>query len=62
MCRIESQKAMKCVPFAVNVCLCEMLLLTCTGHASTTLPVNEMTISIKTNVLIKFRASEIIYV
>ena len=62
MYRIESQKAMKCVPFAVNVCLCEMLLLTCTEHASTTLPVNEMTISIKTNVLIKFRASEIIYV
>ena len=23
-CRIKSQKAMKCVPFAVNVSLCEM--------------------------------------
>ena len=53
---------MKCVPFAINACLCEMLLLTCTEHTSTTLPVNEMTISIKTNVLIKFGASEIIYV
>ena len=43
MCRIESQKAMKCVPFAINViiCLCEMPFLTCTEHTSTTLPVNE---------------------
>ena len=62
MCRIESQKAIKCVPFAVNVCLCEMLLLTCTEHTSTTSPVNEMTISIKINVLIKFVASEMICV
>ena len=41
MCRIESQKAMKCVPFAVNVCICEMLFLTCTEHTSTMSPVNE---------------------
>ena len=32
---------MKCVPFAVNVCLCEMLFLTCSEHTSTMLPVNE---------------------
>ena len=32
MCRIESQKAMDCVQFAVNacICICEMLFLTCT--------------------------------
>ena len=41
MCRIESQKAMKCVPFAVNVCLCEMLFLTCSEHTSAMSPVNE---------------------
>ena len=40
-CRIKSQKAMKCVPFAVNVSLCEMLFLTCTEHTSTMSPVNE---------------------
>ncbi len=51
---------MKNVPFAVNVCLCEMLFLTCTEQTSTTSPVNEMTISIKINVLIKFGASEMI--
>ena len=62
MYRIESQKAMKCVPFAINASLCEMLFLTCTEHTSTTSPVNEMTISIKTNVLIKFGASEMIRV
>ena len=62
MYRIESQKAMKCVPFAINACLCEMLFLTCTEHTSTTSPVNEMTISIKTNILIKFGASEMIRV
>ena len=48
---------MKCVPFDVNVCLCEMLFLTCTEHTSTTSPVNEMTISIKINILIKFGTS-----
>ncbi len=62
MSGINSQKAMKCVLFAVNVCLCEMLFLTCTEHTSTTSPVNEMTISIKINVLIKFGASEMICV
>ena len=41
MCRIESQKAMKCVPFAVNVCLCEMLFFICSEHTPTMLPVNE---------------------
>ena len=41
VCRIESQKAMKHVLFAVNVCICEMLFLTCTEHTSTTSPVNE---------------------
>ena len=41
MCRIESQKAMKCVPFAVNVCLCEMLFLICSEHTSAMSPVNE---------------------
>ena len=60
MYRIESQKAMKCVPFAINASLCEMLFLTCTEHTSTTSPVNERTIiSIKTNILIKFGVSEI---
>ncbi len=62
MYRIESQKAMKCVLFAINACLCEMLFLTCTEYTSTTSPVNEMTISIKTNVLMKFGASEMIRV
>ena len=42
MCRIESQKAMKCVPFAVNVyVICEMLFLACIEHTSIWLPVNE---------------------
>ena len=41
VCRIEIQKAMKRVLFAVNVCICEMLFLTCTEHTSTTSPVNE---------------------
>ena len=41
MCRTESQKAMKCVPFVINVCTCEMLILTCTEHTSTTSPVNK---------------------
>ena len=41
VCRIESQKAMKSVPFAVNVSICEMLFLTCTEHTSTTSPVTE---------------------
>ena len=41
MCRIESQKDIKCVPFAINICIYEMLMLTCTEHTSTTSPVNE---------------------
>ena len=59
MCRTESQKAMKYVPLAVHVCIWEMLFPTCTEHTSTTSPVNERTISIKTNILIKFGVSEI---
>ena len=66
MCKIEGQKAMKYVPLAVNVCICEMLFLTCTEHTSTMSPelmkLRIMTISIKLNVLIKFGASEMIYV
>ena len=58
MCRIENQKDMKCVPFAVNVCVCEMLFLTCTEHTSTMSPelmkLRIMIISIKTKILIKF--------
>ena len=55
VCRIERQKAMKYVPFAINACICEMLFLTCTEHTSTMSPVKLriMTISIKTKVLIK---------
>ena len=63
MYRIEDQKAMKCVPFAVNVlCICEMLILTCIEHTSTMSPelmkLRIMTISVKTKVLIKFGTSE----
>ena len=32
---------MRCVPFAVNVCIREMLFLICTEHTSTVLPVSE---------------------
>ena len=32
---------MKCVPFAVNVCMCEMLFLTCIQHTLTMSPVSE---------------------
>ena len=66
MCRIEIQKAMKYVPFAVNICICEMLFLTCTDHTSTTSPelmkLRIMTISIKTKVLIKFGTLEMMCV
>ena len=43
MCRSEGQKAMKYVPFAVNVCICEMLFLTCTDleHTSAMSLVNK---------------------
>ena len=52
---------MKCVPFDVNIFICEMLILTCTEHTSTMLPelmkLRIMTISIKTKVLVKFGIS-----
>ena len=38
MCRIEGQEAMKYVPFAVSICICEMLFLACTDHISTMSP------------------------
>ena len=48
------------------ISICEMLFLTCTEHASTMSPelmkLRIMTISIKTKVLIKFGASELICV
>ena len=49
----------------LNVCICEMLFLTCTEHTSTMLPVSETQdydFSIKLKVLIKFGASELICV
>ena len=68
MCRIESQKAMKCVPFAVNVyiSICEMLFLTCTEHISTMSPelmkLRIMIINIKTKVLVEFGTFEMMCV
>ena len=58
---------MKYVLFVVNVCiLCEMLIFTCTEYTSTMSPelmkLRIMTISIKTKVLIKFGASEMMCV
>ena len=42
MCRIEGQKAMKYVSFAIKVCICEMLFLAwIKKHISTMSPVNE---------------------
>ena len=41
LCRIESQKTMRCVLFAVNIYIREMLLLTFIEHTSTVLPVSE---------------------
>ena len=41
LCRIESQKTIRSVLFAVNICICEMLLLTFIEHTSTVLPVGE---------------------
>ena len=62
MCRIESHKDMKCVSFAVNVCICEMLFLTCTEHTSIMSPelmkLRIMIISIKTKIVVKFGTSE----
>ena len=52
---------MKCVPFAVNVCICEMLFLAYTEHTSTMSPelmkLRVMTISTKTKVPIIFGTS-----
>ena len=66
MCRIEGQKAMKYVLFAVNVCMCEMLFLTCTEHTSTIshglMKLRIMTISNKTKVLSKFGTSKMMFV
>ena len=68
MCRIESQKAMDCVQFAVNacICICEMLFLTCTEHTSIMSPelmkLRIIIISIKTKVLVKFGTSEMMCV
>ena len=42
MCRIESQKAMKCVPFALNVCLYVKCSSSHSQNTSTMLPVNEV--------------------
>ena len=66
MCRIESQKAMKCVPFAVNVYAC----VKCSSlHAQITFqPRHElatlriMTNCIKTKVLIKSGTLEMVCV
>ena len=42
MCGIESSKAIKIVPITVNACSAQdILILTCTEHASTTSPVDE---------------------
>ena len=50
------------IPFDVNICICEMLFLTCTEHTSTMSPelmkLRIMTISIKTKVLIKLGTLE----
>ena len=68
MCRIESQKSVKCVPFAVNVriCIFEMLFLTCTEHISTMSPelmkLRIMIINIKTKVLVEFGTFEMMCV
>ena len=61
MCRIESQKDIKCVPFIINICICEM---SCSHAQNTLQPRHQsmklriMTISIKTKVLNKFGTSE----
>ena len=57
---------MKYVLFAVNVCMCEMLFLTCTEHTSTIshglMKLRIMTISNKTKVLSKFGTSKMMFV
>ena len=40
-CTNETKKATRYVPITVNACAWEILILTCTEHASTTSPVNE---------------------
>ena len=63
MRRTESQKPMKCVPFAVNICICEMLFLTCTDTLQPHrqyLKLKIMIINIKTKVVNNFGASEMI--
>ena len=66
MCRIESQKAMKCVPFAVNV---YAYVKWSSSHARNTLQschqllkLRIMTICIELKVLIKIGASDMICV
>ena len=41
MCRIELQKAVKCVHFTINLCEEVLLIYTEFEHTSVTLPVNE---------------------
>ena len=57
---------MKCVAFAINVRICEMLFLACTEHTSTMshglMKPRIMTISNKIKVLIKFGTSEMMCV
>ena len=55
---------MKCLSFAVNVCICEILqlFLICTEHTSPMSPVSGlkiMTTCIELKVLLKFGASEV---
>ena len=69
MCRIESQKAMKCVPFAINVdlyaymkCSSSHAQNTFQPHCQLLIKLRIMTINIMLKVLIKFRASEMMCV
>ena len=69
MCRIEGQKTMKYVPFAVTVCINNYVKYALPSHAQNTLqPCRQllklkiMTVSIKIKVLIKYGASDIICV
>ena len=41
LCGCESQKPTRCVHFAVHICMCESLILSCTLHAFTKSPVNQ---------------------
>ena len=60
MCRTDSKKAMKCVPFVVNVCTCEMLMDR--THFKQSMKLRIMIINIKTKVLIKCGASDMMCV